>query len=150
MSIAEKVLDQNRAFINKAAQPYFCDKDGKQIKKGKKSFSRAPFIKESINQVVSAQGILIEMIMKEHGANPYNSADEVMGDLQMVSCEIMNYFRLKVSDQKFKPYEIEDFMDNGRFLKKSCIAEGKIKKREGLFCDNCEAGTRCSCVCVNG
>lgn len=110
MSMESIVADQNEKFLrsmiyNRIPKP-----------KIKKKFSQLEYRKEVITALTSGQCSMVEAIMRSHGSDPYKTADEVLGDLQLIACRIMNDFNEKIETRNFKPYSVEDFMTKGRFL----------------------------------
>ena len=139
--ITDQVLSENKRFITSMVSSRV------PKPKIKKKFGQSEYKEEMITALTSGQCGLIEIILKAHGKDPYLTAEEVLGDLQIVACEVMNNIKMTASNQRHRPYTVEDFMEYGRFVKKSGIKEESAIEERRVFCDACDAETRCSCVC---
>jgi len=85
--------------------------------KNPRKFSKAFYTDDLITVISSAQSMLIEIILKEHNETPYTDIDVLIGDLHIIGVEVLNNFQTKATNNKCKPYTVEDYLNNGKLLK---------------------------------
>ncbi len=67
------------------------------------------FRDELFTASASSYGIMLELIKKAHKENPYESIDEIIGDMEMIVVEVLNEFQVVAGNVKSKMYKVEDY-----------------------------------------
>jgi len=109
--ISKIITEENNAVINQLTWARFPNpKNPLKIKS--KWYSE-----EIMTTLAIGQAVLVEKIINSHKDNPYESVDELIGDLQLVAKDVLNQFNMKGGVKRITQYDIEDFLTGGRLVK---------------------------------
>lgn len=94
----------SRQFANMHAKTLYGDAPKLKINKDK-------FKNNSEYAHLIGRAFACETIMRRHNANPYETVDEILGDLQIEYTECVNQFRKDCAFHALKPLKVEDFVE---------------------------------------
>lgn len=79
--------------------------DAPKLKVSREKFQNNSYYAHLIGRAFSC-----ELLIKKHQAEPYQSVDELLGDIQIEMTECLNYFRDKGATRTMPKYKVEDFI----------------------------------------
>jgi hypothetical protein len=110
-NVSEKIIEENAKVIKTMTFHRFPNpKNPRKI--GAKWYSE-----EVITIIATAQSMMTEKIINSHNEDPYNSVEELIGDLQLIGMRVLNQFNKKGGVTRITQYGIEDFFKGGRLVK---------------------------------
>lgn len=109
--VVKKITEENNKIINTMSFQRFPNP------KNPRKIGRKWYKEEVMTVLATGQAMLIEKLLRNHGENPYNDVDELLGDLQIIGVEVLNQFNLKGGAKQVNRYAVEDMMSGGILAK---------------------------------
>jgi len=110
MEIANKIVKSNNDFVAMFATGRF--PRPKEPRKMKRAF----FAEEIKTAVASGQCAMAEQLLNNYSDGKYETLDDIIADLHVLSTAVLNDFRMTASNEKCMPYRVEDFLPGGKLM----------------------------------
>jgi len=114
--ISKLITGENNMIINQLTAARFPNR------KNPRKISSKWFSEEIMTVLATGQSMMVEKVINNHKDNPYESVDELIGDLQLIAKDVLNQFNMKGGVKRITQYSIEDMLPGGRLIKR----EGNI------------------------
>ncbi len=84
-----------------------------------RKFKRAFFMAELKAATATGQWLVIESLLNGYAAGKYENLDDMVADLHIIGAEVLNDFRMTASDNKCRPFSVEDMLPGGNLVSKA-------------------------------